>query len=112
MFWHDICAVLDNDHNCFQDAALTVSEKTVTTLKNLAQNDEGFKNVKSGATNVLGTLGVMNSGSSTKDPGSLAENKTIIAVRALIYLYFSTVYISIKATTCTNIYEYLCCCSG
>ena len=60
-----------------------MTENTVKTLKRLANNDEGFTNIKSGATNVLGTLGTMNSGSSTEDFRSLPQNKTIAAVCTL-----------------------------
>ena len=60
-----------------------MTENTVKTIKKLANNDEGFTNVKSGATNVLGTLGTMNSGSSAEDSGSLPE---VTAVRTLNYL--------------------------
>lgn len=55
-------------------------------LINLANNDEGFKNVKSAATNVLGTLGNMNDDGSAEDSGSFSENKTITAVCTLNYV--------------------------
>ncbi|XP_028413717.1 uncharacterized protein LOC114536572 [Dendronephthya gigantea] len=61
-----------------QDAALSVAEVLTNKLKNLTQNDSGFKNVKSGVTNVLGTLGSLNSGGS-KDSGSLSKNDTVTA---------------------------------
>ena len=61
-----------------------MTENTVKTIKKLANSDEGFTNVKSGATNVLGTLGTINSGSSAEDSGSLLIEVT--AVRTLNYL--------------------------
>ena len=68
----------------FQDAALTVTESIVEKMKSFVKDDEGFKNVKSTATNILGSLGSMNSGSS-KDSGSLPQNKTVTAVCTFLY---------------------------
>lgn len=80
-----LCCNVNYEFN-FQDTALTVTESTVKMLINLANNDEGFKNVKSAATNVLGTLGNMNDDGSAEDSGSFSENKTITAVCTLNYV--------------------------
>ena len=66
----------------FQDNALTMAASLAEKLKNLTEDDEGFKNVKSGVTNMLGSLGSVNSGSS-KDSGT--QNKTITAVCTFLY---------------------------
>ena len=60
-----------------KDSALTITESLTEKLKNLTKDDEGFQNVKSGVTNILGSLGSLNGGSS-EDSGS--QNRTITAV--------------------------------
>ena len=63
-----------------------MTESTVKMVINLASKDEGFKNVKAAATNVLGTLGNMNDDGATKDSRSFFENRTITAVCTPYYV--------------------------